>query len=188
MNNPYIAPAADLSHAGSSNTRYEPKVFAVNGRIGRLRYLAYLMLMSLLGGLVIGIFAGIAAVLGALVNPLLGGVLYIIVALLLYIPMLAMTVILAKRRLNDLGQSGWLYLLMFVPLVNFLFALYVIFARGTDGPNEYGPAPTENTTPVLIGAFALPVFMVVAIVATVALGAYSDHGLVRDMATVSAGY
>jgi hypothetical protein len=40
MSNPYAAPDAVLSDVAEDET-YEPQIFSVNGRIGRLRYLAY---------------------------------------------------------------------------------------------------------------------------------------------------
>ena len=45
------------------------------------------------------------------------------------------------RRLHDLNRSGWWALIMLIPLVNLLFAVYVIFFKGTKGPNKYGPDP-----------------------------------------------
>ncbi len=45
------------------------------------------------------------------------------------------------RRLHDLNRSGWWALIMLIPLVNLLFAVYVIFFKGTEGPNKYGPDP-----------------------------------------------
>ena len=48
------------------------------------------------------------------------------------------------RRLHDLDLSGWWMLLMLVPLVNFFFALYMLFFKGTDGPNQYGEDPLQS--------------------------------------------
>ena len=41
-------------------------------------------------------------------------------------------------------KSGWLILLMFVPIVNALFGLYMLFADGTVGPNQYGEDPKNR--------------------------------------------
>lgn len=48
------------------------------------------------------------------------------------------------RRLHDLDLSGWWMLLMLVPLVNIFFALYMLFFKGTDGPNQYGDDPLQS--------------------------------------------
>lgn len=50
---------------------------------------------------------------------------------------------LTIRRLHDLNRPGWWCLGTFIPLVNLVLAVYVIFFKGTDGPNDYGPDPLE---------------------------------------------
>lgn len=45
------------------------------------------------------------------------------------------------RRCHDLDKSGWWCLLTLVPIVNFIFLIYLLFAKGTDGWNQYGPEP-----------------------------------------------
>jgi uncharacterized membrane protein YhaH (DUF805 family) len=50
------------------------------------------------------------------------------------------------RRCHDLGRSGWLTLLGFVPLVNLAFGLYLLFAKGQSGSNAYGPALDTAST------------------------------------------
>lgn len=47
------------------------------------------------------------------------------------------------RRLHDLDKTGWLALLVLVPVVNAFFVLYLFFAPGTVGANDYGADPIE---------------------------------------------
>ena len=47
------------------------------------------------------------------------------------------------RRCHDLDKSGYWGLLVLIPIVNFFFLLYLLFAKGTDGWNQYGPDPLE---------------------------------------------
>lgn len=47
------------------------------------------------------------------------------------------------RRCHDLDRSGYWGLLVLIPVVNFFFLLYLLFAKGTDGWNQYGPDPLE---------------------------------------------
>ena len=47
---------------------------------------------------------------------------------------------LAIRRLHDLNTSGWYVLLTFAPFGQFLI-LWLMFKKGTPGPNKYGPPP-----------------------------------------------
>lgn len=47
---------------------------------------------------------------------------------------------LAIRRLHDLNTSGWYVLLTFAPFGQLLI-LWLMFKKGTEGPNKYGPPP-----------------------------------------------
>ncbi|MEW6384213.1 DUF805 domain-containing protein [Stenotrophomonas hibiscicola] len=63
-------------------------------------------------------------------------ILFVVFWLATFVPVIAVTV----RRLHDCNQSGWMYLLAFVPfggLVIFVFALL----PGTPRQNVYGPVP-----------------------------------------------
>lgn len=153
LNNPYAAPAADLSRAIDDGQTYTPKMFALKGRIGRLRYLAYATCLGLIFGIAaVAIAMGMAAIAPKLV----------FLSLLAYIPAMAVGFIVAARRFNDMDQSGWLAALIIIPFANFFIMLWLIFGRGTPGSNRYGPAPTANTTWIMIGAW-LPVIIGVAL-------------------------
>jgi uncharacterized membrane protein YhaH (DUF805 family) len=115
-------------------------MYQLHGRIGRLRYLAY----------VFGIFVVINFSLLLLSIPLgaiSAGTSLFLVALSLPLNIVSI-IIFSRRRLNDLGHSGWFTLLTFIPVVNFVFGLYLFFARGDEASNEYGLPP--NTTPILV--------------------------------------
>jgi uncharacterized membrane protein YhaH (DUF805 family) len=47
---------------------------------------------------------------------------------------------LAAKRFHDLGKAGWFCLLLFVPLVGLIAFIYLLFARGEDRDNQYGPS------------------------------------------------
>ncbi len=164
MNNPYNAPTADMSTVGNIGETYQPKVFSMSGRIGRVRYLAYSMAISIALLVALAAVAGVAAaVTGGSQGVML------VLGLLFYIPMFAVGFIMAIRRVHDMGHSGWLSLLILVPIAN----LWLLFAPGTAGANEYGPAPVKNTTGVIVAAFLPFILMVViGIVAAIAMPAY----------------
>ena len=67
--------------------------------------------------------------------------------LLALLPLILMVVLsvgtfmLIIRRWHDLGKSGWLSLLMLIPLLNFLVLIFLWVKKGTDGPNAYGDDP-----------------------------------------------
>ncbi len=83
----------------------------------------------------------ISFVLG-FVEGLVGGpgILYLIYALAVFIPGLAVTV----RRLHDIGKSGWWILIGIVPLIGAIVLLIFAVMDSQPGDNEYGPNPKEG--------------------------------------------
>lgn len=53
-------------------------------------------------------------------------------------------IMLVIRRLHDLDRPTWWIVGNFIPIVNIAFSLYLLFAKGTEGPNQYGPDPLEG--------------------------------------------
>ena len=92
----------------------------------------------------------------------------------IYVPVFGTSLIITKRRLNDLNHSGWWSLLLFVPFVNIIVGLYLTFGSGTDGPNDYGLPPAKNSPLLLIGGLLLPIVFI-GILAAVALPAYQKY-------------
>jgi uncharacterized membrane protein YhaH (DUF805 family) len=78
---------------------------------------------------------------------------------------------LTIQRCHDFNASGWLSLLILIPLANLIF----IIIPGTDGPNDYGGPTPPNSVGVLIVAWLLPVMFFVGIIAAVTLPAYQDY-------------
>lgn len=158
--NIYSAPTADFTHVDSKDATYDPKMFELKGRIGRVRYFAYYMVLSVLTSLL--------AILMLVLFPT--NVFALIVG---YIPVLAVGIAVTIRRLHDMDHNGWLAALLLVPLVNFFFYLWLLFGRGTDGHNRYGAAPSANTRAVVMLAWLVPVgAVVIGILAAMALPAY----------------
>lgn len=71
----------------------------------------------------------------------------VVMHLLALLPLILMVVfgagafMLIIRRWHDLGKSGWLSLLMLIPLFNFFVLIFLWAKKGTDGPNTYGDDP-----------------------------------------------
>jgi len=57
--------------------------------------------------------------------------------LALLLPGLAITV----RRLHDIGKSGWLYLLILIPIIGWIIIFVWSVTPGDVGDNEYGEDP-----------------------------------------------
>ncbi len=167
-NNPYTTPEATV--AVMDDATYEPSFLSVSGRIGRLRYLAYVIGSTLLLNL-------LAMALLLAVPTTAGdgtGVAAISAIVLYYIAPAIPAFIFAVRRLHDLDKTGWLSALFIIPFINLLLGLYLIFASGTKGANSYGPAPAANTTGVIIGGLLLPI-AIIGILAAIAIPAYNDY-------------
>lgn len=72
------------------------------------------------------------------------------------------------RRLHDLNRSGWLSLLIFIPIVQFFFILYMVLASGTSGYNDYG-APRPSAVWEKIVAWLMIIIMLLGIVSFASL-------------------
>ncbi|HPK08963.1 MAG TPA: DUF805 domain-containing protein [Saprospiraceae bacterium] len=60
-----------------------------------------------------------------------------LIFLLLIIPSTAVAV----RRLHDIGKSGWILIIVFVPIVGFITLIVLLATEGNYGPNKYGSDP-----------------------------------------------
>lgn len=165
MDNPYQASQSiqesDLDDGGT----YQPRIFAINGRIGRLRYLGYVWL----GYMLIGV--GLA-VLTPLLTPILGRDSGPLILVLFYVPIFAWAFAMARRRLHDMDYSGWLCLLLIVPIANFVLGLMLLFKGGTEGKNKYGKQPGPNSPWIWLSVLIVPA---IGILAAVALPAYQNY-------------
>ncbi len=171
-NNPYQAPTSDVSQQGGNQT-YQPKILTANGRIGRLRYLAYSLVgyAFLIPGMAIMALAGFNPEEPSVFSGI-GGILL----LLGYLALIVYVFILAKRRFNDLDKTGWMSLLLIIPLVNLVIGLWLIFGSGTSTANQFGPMPVENPLSVKIFGLLLPILVfVIGILAAISIPAYQDY-------------
>ena len=164
---PYSTPKAEV---GEALPEHGPlKIFSVSGRIGRIRYLGWSMGMMLLAMLAYGIAAGLMAV-----APVIGGILMIPVVL----GSIVVAVMIGVQRLHDIGWSGWLWLLNFVPFVGFVFSILMLVVPGTSDANRYGPPPPPNSRGVTVmawGGLLLSFIATVGILAAVAIPAYQQY-------------
>ncbi len=162
--NPYAAPRSNVARADGDEDYGEVKVFSASGRLGRVRYIGYSVGLMLLFGIV---FGAIGAVTGGDSTAL--GVIFIAG----YVAMIVISILLTIQRAHDMNSSGWLAILLLVPLVNLIFWI----VPGTDGENNYGKRPPPNTTGVVLLACVLPLMFVLGIVAAIAIPAYQDYAL-----------
>ncbi len=81
----------------------------------------------------------VAFALGSISEGLggLGLILYVIYALAVIVPSLAVAV----RRLHDTNKSGWMLLVSLIPLVGPIILLVFYLIDGEPGENQYGISP-----------------------------------------------
>lgn len=158
---PYSPPRADLSEAMPEVG--DLQLFTTEGRIGRLRYLAWSMGLLIAGMLLYGV-----AVMGVAFSTTLGMVLIAAVG----IGMLVCSVFFGVQRLHDIGWSGWLYLLQLVPVVGFVMALLMLVVPGRSESNRFGPPPPGNSLGVKLMA---AIWLLVPLAALMAVPAYQDY-------------
>jgi len=162
--NQYAAPAAVVEDVPQSGGHAELNYFDVAGRIGRLRYLAWLIG----GGLIINVIAAVVGgVLGAILPSLVS-----FIGLVVWIPSLWFSILVGIKRAHDFNASGWLSILSLVP---FLGTLIFAVIPGTQGPNNYGAAPPPNTWGVRVLAAILPVIAIIGILAAIAIPQYKAY-------------
>lgn len=109
------------------------KKYAVfNGRARRKEYWMFflfnIIIASILG--LIEVFTGIAPESDQ-------SILVTLYMLAVFLPGLGVGV----RRLHDTGQSGWLLLIAFVPIIGAITLLVFMVQDSQPGENQYGPNP-----------------------------------------------
>ena len=157
MINPYQPPAAAVADAGEATQPV--RLFAVSGRIGRARYIAYGFGLYALFMFVAGIIAGALGEPGAAIM------------MAAWLALAVIGVMLTVQRCHDFNMNGWLSLLIVVPIVNLIF----LVIPGTDGANRFGPPTPPNTLGVLIVAWLIPGIVIAGVIAAIAIPALQPY-------------
>ncbi|MEN5090949.1 DUF805 domain-containing protein [Pseudomonas protegens] len=165
---PYAPPRAAV---GETLPQYANlNVFSFEGRIGRLRYLAWTLVLTVAMLAVVGVGAFFGILTAAVLNSTLLTGLGIIGGVVAFIGFLVVSIQISVQRLHDLGWSGWLWLLNFVPIVGSIFPLVLMVSPGSNVANRYGAPPPPNTTAVKVLSWMWVVLIVLLIVGMVAGG------------------
>jgi uncharacterized membrane protein YhaH (DUF805 family) len=106
-----------------------------NGRARRKEYW-----MFILFNMIFGFVAMLLDNLLGIADPVIGyGAIYGLYTLALIIPGIAVAV----RRLHDLGKSGWMLLIAFIPLIGAIWLIVLMCTDSNAGENQYGANPKE---------------------------------------------
>jgi uncharacterized membrane protein YhaH (DUF805 family) len=113
------------------------ELFSMEGRYNRARYFWIVVFLQIIGyllgyllGMVVGTSGGDTSTAQAL-------------SLLISIPIAILVAFQVVKRLHDLDRPGSNYWLLLIPLYNIYLGLVILFKKGTEGPNKYGPDPLE---------------------------------------------
>ena len=161
--NPYAAPAADFS-SGVPGAIYQPSMFALSGRIGRVRYIAYSVMLTWIVAVLVSLAVGVAFAMWGNSQRLQQAIVWLPLALMVLVAIAG--AVAAKRRFNDLDLTGWCAGLVLVPYLNVLVWLFLACAAGGDEENKHGAAPAPNSGFLVAGAVLLPLLSMAALAAS----------------------
>jgi uncharacterized membrane protein YhaH (DUF805 family) len=123
------------------------RYFDFAGRSRRMEYWMFVLFQLLVSAVIGALFGSPEYVRQGLyasfTNSLstAGGLIENIFGLVSFIPGLAVAV----RRLHDQDRTGWLLLLVLIPLFGWFAVLVLMCLDGTPGPNRFGPDPKNPT-------------------------------------------
>ncbi|OAL77327.1 hypothetical protein AY606_11610 [Acinetobacter sp. SFB] len=153
-------------------SQYNESALNPSGRFGRLSYLGWNGLLCISMMLIIIL---IAIGLPGLQTPdqrlPTSAILFLS---FVYMCALYFSFIFAIRRLHDCNHSGWLSLLMLIPLINLGLTVYLAFAKGNEHENQFGLPRTTKTWEKVLAWFYVLIFPL-ALVAAIAVPAYQDY-------------
>lgn len=121
------------------------KFFSTGVPAGRLEYFLVMVAVSVLW------YLAAAQFLRLQVDPVTQTVVFdqnqIAVFAFCGVFLLIVSLINQMRRLTDLKQSHWLVVCAFIPIVNFFFGLYLLFAAPSHGGTTHTPYGTNPYDP-----------------------------------------
>ena len=76
---------------------------------------------------------------GSSINAVTGVFVFYATLLLVYVFLMFAIMSALIRRHHDMGRNGWFSVLCFLPYIGVGYWIYLLCAKGTQGPNAYGP-------------------------------------------------
>lgn len=130
-------------------------------RLGRIKYIARGITNTVI---LLAVF--LLALLPLIYFDIESSKIFGILAILFIVSMTANTIILPIKRLHDINSSGWKVLLILVPGINIIFAIYLLFCPGDKSDNRFGsPCAKPKILEYIIAFVGLPISIITGIVA-----------------------
>ena len=124
-------------------------LFSFKGRFGRLQWWS---VQLIIGVLLISFFAALGGSLSSLGEDAIAalareqGVTFLLSFFVLFVFCCWINIAATVKRYHDRDKSGWWILILFIPLVGFIWFLIELGCLpGTPGPNRFGPDPLGTT-------------------------------------------
>lgn len=170
-----VTPLAAAGEGGET-----PRFFSLSQRIGRLRYLVYMLVGVVACALLLVLVYFVAMLLPPSMAKLVSTIAFIVVKGVV-IPMLLL--VFTMRRFRDLNFSGWWALLpcigdlaqflggaygeptpprIAIAILTLLVKLALLFIPGSKGENRFGPPPAPNHAGLRFVAIAIPLALLSA--------------------------
>jgi len=111
-------------HLLNSYPLKNPNFFSLEGRLNRAKYLCTILIIGVVGYAVIIIWPSVATGIS------------ILASCAAFFP--------AVKRLHDINRPGGWLLLMFIPVLNLVLGIVLLFKKGTVGTNQYGDDPLSK--------------------------------------------
>lgn len=105
-------------------------------RYNRAKFWSYNIVLNIISGLLV------AWLLFLMVEQWYSMLIYLIY--LIYFLWFIFWLKIIIKRLHDLDKTGWMSLLMFVPLANIYLVIICLFFKWTDWENKYGKDPLKK--------------------------------------------
>lgn len=150
VNDAYRAPSADL--IDQNGEAAVDRAFSREGRIGVFSNLARMLLGLVIMGISVAPMMGAMAMAeGPEGTPNVA--LMVITGLILAVGCIGAAlymIINAIKRLHDLNLSGWYYLVSFIPLVGWIFSIYMVLWPAKKESNRFAGATKPTSTLELV--------------------------------------
>ena len=105
-----------------------------NGRAKRPEYWWFVLFLFVAQILLI-----VVSFLMAIILNVFSGFLILLLSLATIFPLLAA----GSRRLHDMNKSGWMQLLWLIPILGWIYLIYLLAQPSDAGDNQYGSPPAN---------------------------------------------